>query len=445
MGSADIAQNFVKDRLTFHFGLAYSVLDRLEIHAMLPFFWQDVPRFTPAPGASGAAATVGFGMPSLGLKLGLLRQDDGAPLNAALAGDVLVPWGTQEGYGGTTDAEFTPRLEIGRHLGALAVGAMGGGLLRASKVSFGTKTLQHEVFAGAVVATTEGVLRAELSGRGTFNFEGLGQNYEALAGLRLLLGAFEASALAGPGFQTSPGTPTWRALLALAYNSTPQKAAPPPPPPAPPPPPPPPPPAPPDPCAPGQAHTPEQCPNLDDDGDGVPNAQDRCPTVKGPPENQGCPDTDRDGDGIPDRLDKCPDTPGTAEYDGCPPPAKAELKQGKIEIKEKVFFDTAKSTIQQRSYPLLDDVAAVMKAHPEVRRVVVEGHTDNTGAAAFNRKLSQARADAVRQYLVQKGVEADRLEAKGFGPDRPAQSNKTKAGREANRRVEFIVGEVTKP
>jgi outer membrane protein OmpA-like peptidoglycan-associated protein len=84
-------------------------------------------------------------------------------------------------------------------------------------------------------------------------------------------------------------------------------------------------------------------------------------------------------------------------------------------------------------------VAQVMKAHPEVQRVTIEGHTDDTGSAATNRKLSQARAEAVRDYLVGKGVEASRLEAKGFGPDRPVQSNKTKAGRDANRRVEFVV------
>jgi OmpA-OmpF porin, OOP family len=198
-------------------------------------------------------------------------------------------------------------------------------------------------------------------------------------------------------------------------------------------------PAPPDPCAPGNAHTPDQCPDLDDDGDGVANSQDKCPLVNGPRENQGCPDVDADNDGVPDRLDKCPNEPGTAEYQGCPPPQKAAIAAGKIEIKEAVFFDSGKATIQQRSFGLLDDVAQVLKGHAEVKKVIVEGHTDSVGSAQRNKKLSASRASAVRDYLVGKGVEADRLEPKGFGATRPIANNKTAAGREKNRRVDFVI------
>ncbi|MFL5261335.1 MAG: OmpA family protein [Anaeromyxobacteraceae bacterium] len=448
--NGNVAQDLVKDRFTLHFGVAYSILDRLEFHAMLPFFWQNRAAGGPAPGPEGTVKRVGFGMPSLGLKLALLQQAAGAPLNVAVAGDVLLPWGTQEAYGSPTDVAFTPRLEIGRRIDKIAVGASGGGLFRANDITFGSRNLRHEIFAGAVLAYIADPLRFEVSGRGTFNTRGLGQNVETLAGVRCLLGGFEVSLLGGPGFGESPGTPTWRGLFALAINTEGERAAPapaaaPPPPPPPPAAPPaaPPPPAPRDPCAAGEAHSPEQCPDLDDDGDGVPNGRDRCPTVKGAPENEGCPDTDRDGDGIPDRLDACPDQPGIPEFKGCAPPAKAELKQGKIEIKDKVFFDTGKATIQERSHSLLDDVAKVMQAHPEVQHVVIEGHTDNTGAASFNKTLSAARAAAVRNYLVSRGVEAGRLEAKGLGASRPTQPNTTAKGREANRRVEFIVGEVS--
>jgi OOP family OmpA-OmpF porin len=198
-------------------------------------------------------------------------------------------------------------------------------------------------------------------------------------------------------------------------------------------------PAPPDPCAAGNVHTPDQCPDLDDDGDGVVNSQDRCPTVSGVPDNQGCPDLDADNDGVPDRLDKCPNEAGTAEYQGCPPPKLAEIKADKIDIKEAVFFQTGKSTILQRSFSLLDDVAQVLKGHPEVKKVVVEGHTDSVGGAKLNQKLSASRAAAVRDYLVGKGVEAERLEAKGFGEEGPVASNKTAAGRGKNRRVDFVI------
>lgn len=223
-----------------------------------------------------------------------------------------------------------------------------------------------------------------------------------------------------------------------------------------------------DPCAVGQAHTPDQCPALDDDGDALANAQDRCPLEKGIPETGGCPAKDSDGDGIADHVDRCLMVKGT-EADGCPPadtdadgiadaqdrcpqqagipaeqgcpPARAQInvETKKIEIAEKVFFDTGKATIQARSFALLDDVAALLVANTSVASVVVEGHTDNRGSEAVNRKLSLARAEAVKAYLVQKNVDAARLEAKGIGPDRPAQPNGTAAGREANRRVEFVI------
>jgi outer membrane protein OmpA-like peptidoglycan-associated protein len=125
-----------------------------------------------------------------------------------------------------------------------------------------------------------------------------------------------------------------------------------------------------------------------------------------------------------------------------PPPVetpRAKVVVGKIEITEKVYFDTNKATIKPVSFPLLNDVATVIKGHPEVTKVVVEGHTDSTGKAAYNAKLSQARAESVKAYLVKEGVDAARLDAVGYGQERPVASNKTKVGREKNRRVEFII------
>jgi len=111
----------------------------------------------------------------------------------------------------------------------------------------------------------------------------------------------------------------------------------------------------------------------------------------------------------------------------------------KIELKDKVFFDTARATIKAESHSLLDEAAAVLKAHPEVKKVVIEGHTDNRGGAAKNQTLSEGRARAVKAYLVGKGVEAGRLDAKGFGETRPVADNATDKGRDANRRVEFMI------
>lgn len=122
-----------------------------------------------------------------------------------------------------------------------------------------------------------------------------------------------------------------------------------------------------------------------------------------------------------------------------PAPARVVVTKERLELKDKVFFDTAKSTIKAESLPLLDEVAQALKDHPEVKGVAVEGHTDNVGKAETNLKLSRDRAAAVRAYLVTKGVAADRLEAKGFGETRPVADNKSPKGREANRRVDFVV------
>jgi OmpA-OmpF porin, OOP family len=122
-------------------------------------------------------------------------------------------------------------------------------------------------------------------------------------------------------------------------------------------------------------------------------------------------------------------------------PARVVLSGKKVELKEKVFFETGKTVVKPASFPLLDEAAAVLKDHPELKRVVVEGHTDDRGGTAFNQKLSEGRAKAVRAYLVEKGIAADRLDAKGFGEARPIADNKTAEGREANRRVELMVAE----
>jgi outer membrane protein OmpA-like peptidoglycan-associated protein len=115
------------------------------------------------------------------------------------------------------------------------------------------------------------------------------------------------------------------------------------------------------------------------------------------------------------------------------------IQKGRLVLKEQVFFDTGKSTIKPRSFKLLDQAVQVIQQHPEVDKMVIEGHTDDRGSAEFNRTLSQARAESVKSYLVSKGVEPSRLDAKGFGPDRPIASNQTAEGRAVNRRVDFII------
>ncbi|OFX22997.1 MAG: hypothetical protein A2V77_13905 [Anaeromyxobacter sp. RBG_16_69_14] len=476
--------DIVSARLTVHAGAAFTLFDHLELDLRFPWIpWQQSDDLAAA-GVS-TPRDHGFGTPSVGLKWGFLRQEDGSPVSAAVAGDLLANWGTAEAVAGSENAAFTPRLEVGRRLGQILVAAQGGGLVRTKPVSIptvgkGTRDLHSEVQAAVALATTEGPLRFEVSGRGAFNLDGLGESYEALVGARWLIGAGEFFALGGAGLGRLPGTPLFRVLFGVALNLEPEKPAPvaalpppapapapppppapvPPPPPAPAPPPPPtpapaPPPAapptpaplpappPPDTCEPGQQHTPEQCPDLDDDWDGVSNAQDKCPLEEGIPELKGCRSKDSDGDGIPNHLDKCPDKPGTSEYQGCLPPRRAELKVERgvprLVTKEAVHFDPGKATIQKRSNALLDDVAQVLRAHPKIKKVIVEGHTDDGGNKAANMKLSQDRAGAVRKYLIGKGIAANRIGTRGWGATRQKFSNKTAAGREKNRRVGFVV------
>ena len=182
------------------------------------------------------------------------------------------------------------------------------------------------------------------------------------------------------------------------------------------------------------------CPAKDSDNDKILDENDSCPNEAGIPELKGCAAKDTDGDTVSDHVDNCINQAGPADNQGCPAAQKqlVVIKQDRIDIKDMVYFDSGAATIQARSNTLLDQMAKVLAEHPEIVRVIIEGHTDDRGAADFNRTLSQQRAEAVKAYLVKKGVAADRLEAKGFGPDRPVQPNTTNAGRAANRRVDFL-------
>jgi len=186
------------------------------------------------------------------------------------------------------------------------------------------------------------------------------------------------------------------------------------------------------------------CP--DTDGDGIPDPQDSCPTVAGLMQFHGCPDTD--GDGIPDPQDSCPTVAGPASNHGCPiikkEPVKVELNKEEQEVINKVFsnleFETGKWVIRSSSYKSLDDLVALLKKKPTFK-LLIDGHTDNVGSAASNMRLSKNRADAVKTYLVNKGIDPARITAKGYGLTRPIASNKTAEGRQKNRRVEFTIVE----
>lgn len=184
------------------------------------------------------------------------------------------------------------------------------------------------------------------------------------------------------------------------------------------------------------------CP--DSDGDGVPDAEDRCPDKAGVVALKGCPD--KDGDGVADMDDKCPDQAGPASNGGCPIIKEIKKVVTLTKVEEKIVFtavqnlqfETGKSTIKKYSYASLDELAKLMNDKEQLT-LLLSGHTDNVGSKALNQKLSENRAEAVKMFLVNKGVAASRITAVGYGMDRPVVSNATAAGRAKNRRVEFKV------
>lgn len=197
------------------------------------------------------------------------------------------------------------------------------------------------------------------------------------------------------------------------------------------------------------------CALTDVDNDGVPDQQDRCPgTPPGVPVGaDGCP-LDSDGDGIPDYLDECPNSPAGAKVlpNGCalkgdcrkPRPGE-EVDENGCAVEQRfvlrgVKFEFDSDRLLPESKEILNDVAETLKSYDDIG-VEVEGHTDDIGTDAYNLGLAERRSNAVKTYLVGRGIPASRMTPVGYGETRPLASNDTEDGREENRRVEFRVSE----
>ncbi len=179
------------------------------------------------------------------------------------------------------------------------------------------------------------------------------------------------------------------------------------------------------------------CPWPDTDQDGTLDKDDDCPNTPGPRENAGCPYTDSDNDGLRDKDDKCPNTPGPIENDGCP-----EIEEEVQEILRTAFenleFETGKDIIKEESIPSLTELAEVLVKRPEWK-LQISGHTDNVGNDQANLVLSKKRAEAVKNFMISKTIESERLYVLFFGETMPIASNDTKEGRQKNRRVEMKI------
>lgn len=475
----------VGSRLTAHLAASYGITDWFELGFQLPIVVTQSGDDLTGQGIARVQST-GLGAPIVQGQFSFLRQSNGAPLDLGLVLGVSLPLGSAAGLSRDPGAGFAflPGLGVGHSFGrTIRLGAQFGAVVRGADILTAhtprtTDEIGSMFTAGLVASTLGDGLRGELDVRALIPLSRTSAGVEILGGVRYRLATapLELYALAGPGVGQMPGTPLFRALVGVAFtpdfkprcvegkpyelSSCPAL----------------------DRDADGLANSVDRCPeqwgpraldgcaDRDDDGDGVLNLADRCPAVRGtsadgcmPPVEpdtdgdelpdsadacptekgsralKGCPDAD--GDGIADRTDKCPAEKGELVDEGCPRKVEPELvvlEGEKISIKDQIYFGTGTAELLGQSHALLSQVATVLKDHPELTHVSIEGHTDNQGPREFNLKLSQARADSVRRFLEGQGVDSKRLVARGFGPDRPIAPNTSASGREKNRRVEFM-------
>jgi OOP family OmpA-OmpF porin len=423
----------LRSRLSAHLFAGYA-FPRAEVGVHLPLVLSQRADFSllENQGVTGPlvdrVATTALGDLRVFGKLAILSQGK-APLGLAVLLDVRLPTGNQKAFAGD-GLSAVPGLVLTRTSGRLRLDAQLGYAIRGQGQY--AQLVVHDGFTGGLGASVsmpgfgpvKGTrLMAEILGGWPRGYHAGSDRYRAplstRAGVRAFLPAcWSVDVGAGTGLgEAGYGRESWRVFAGVRWTCAraepPQKPAP-------------------EPESSAASHPPDR------DGDGVPDDQDLCPDQPGSPEMDGCPD--RDGDFIPDPQDRCPDEPGPAENDGCPVQGPVvELETERISLKDSIHFDTDKATIKPESDPVLDAIATLLRDHPELRRVRVEGHTDNRGTAPYNKDLSLRRARSVVRALVDRGIASERLVYEGYGFDRPVADNGTALGRAKNRRVEFLI------
>ncbi len=492
----DINGNIIEQMTTVHLLAAYGITDGLELGVALPFGFVEGRDTDILGGTNGGAA----GDLRFSPRYRILGSDDGDGFRLAASLDISLPTGDgTRGYG-SKSAHVAPVVAADIGLGMVRVVANLGFRYRPDSETLANVEIGNELIyaAGAQVNLGESpyAILAELHGvapAGSVEDTAASAPLEGLFGVRAHTVDGHAATLgAGYGFIDGYGAPGLRVMAGYTYSpaaDTCQVCGAPPPP------------APVDSDGDGLLDPmdacPQQpedkdgfedtngCPDPDNDQDGILDGADTCPDEAedkdGDADDDGCPEedaiADRDGDGIPDDKDLCPDEPedkdGIEDANGCPEddadqdgildaddtcPLKPETVNTfedtdgcpdekpavqvtckSIELGDNIFFETGRYVIQERSFPLLDNIAKTLNENPQIRKVRIEGHTDNQGEAAANEKLSTQRVWVVREYLAEKGVDKSRLAYRGYGQTRPIASNDTDEGRAKNRRVEISI------
>lgn len=480
-----------------HVGFAVNLWERLRLAASFPvLLHQDG---TPVE-FGGVRYATRDGVEVSDLRLGAdlrLFGEYGDAATLAIGAQVTLPTGSRQAYTSDGHARFLPRAALAGDLGIFAYSAQAGLDYRGLRVDyanapFGTE-LRFAATMGLRLVDRALLLGPELWGSTVISDHGEGffeedtTPFEGIFGAHYFAGDWRFGAGVGPGFTRGLGAPALRVLASIewfpAIDAEPQPL----PPPA-------------DidgdgiiddedacvavPGVPSTDASKHGCPTQTDtdkdgifdaedacvtepgvaneerekhgcppdtDGDGVLDRDDACVSEPGPrssdPKTNGCPASkDTDGDSIIDPQDACPDKAGPASDDpskhGCP---RAEVSGERVVILDRIEFDTNKATIRPESTAILEAVRAVLEENPQIKKVRVEGHTDNRGTHNMNVGLSRRRAEAVVQWLIENGISPERLASRGLGPDKPVDSNDSDAGRQNNRRVEFHIIDATKP
>lgn len=401
----NLTDTFVGNRVGADVLASFSIADPFSIGVGMPLYFQE---------GDAEPSAVGLGELRVVPKLRLLN--DRESMGLALAAELRAPTNTGDFSGDESDVSVTPKLIADhRFRSGLRLGANVGVLFRESSRFFNVLEGNELAYAAAVAyaVSPDTELGVELNGAAGLSETDTEETpLEALPYLRQVLAPdWTLQGGAGVGVLAGYGVPTFRVFVGVRWAPT----------------------------------------SHDADRDGISDSEDQCPNdaedMDRIEDMDGCPEEDPDGDqdGVPDHEDDCPEAKetinGSDDDDGCPDTGDPRViyEDGEFKILDAVQFEHGSAKVTQESHSLLDQVALMIKAHPQLGKVRIEGHTDDTGPEDVNQRLSEQRANSVRQYLINKGVSPKRLSAKGYGESKPLDDSTSDAARAKNRRVQFVV------